>query len=352
VLDPEQNTHFYDNYLEIEYDLSRVLFIATANTTATIQAPLLDRMEIIEISGYTTEEKIEIARRHLIPKQLKEHGLTASQIRIGKRSLRTIITFYTRESGVRELERKIAAIMRYRARQVALNEEYKVSITPEDVRQILGAPVFSPSEYDRTKVPGVAIGLAWTRTGGDILFIEASYSKGKGKLTITGNLGEVMKESAMIALSYLKAHVHLLGLNVDFFDDKDIHLHVPEGAIPKDGPSAGITMLTALASMAINKPVKPYLAMTGEITLRGKVLPVGGIKEKILAAKRAGIKEIILSVENEKHVAEIEPQYIKGLRFIYVDRMEEVLQYALGLPQPTKTSQTRTAKKSKSAQNP
>ncbi len=351
VLDPEQNTHFYDNYLEIEYDLSRVLFIATANTTATIQAPLLDRMEIIEISGYTTEEKIEIARRHLIPKQLKEHGLTASQVRIGKRALRTIITFYTRESGVRELERKIAAIMRYRARQVALNEEYKVSITPEDVRQILGAPVFSPSEYDRTKVPGVAIGLAWTRTGGDILFIEASYSKGKGKLTITGNLGDVMKESAMIALSYLKAHVHMLGLSEDFFDDKDIHLHVPEGAIPKDGPSAGITMLTALASMAINKPVKPYLAMTGEITLRGKVLPVGGIKEKILAAKRAGIKEIILSKENEKHVAEIEPQYIKGLRFIYVDRMEEVLRYALGLPEPAKKSKARTTKKTKSAQS-
>ncbi len=331
VLDPEQNSTFHDNYLEVEYDLSKVLFIATANSLSTIQPALLDRMEIISLSGYSTEEKIEIARRHLIPKQIKAHGLKATQIRLGKKAIRYVIASYTRESGVRALDRRIAAIMRTTAKKVAMEEPYNISLTLPDINTILGPERYSKREYDRLKVPGVAVGLAWTSVGGDILFIEASKNKGTGKLTLTGNLGKVMKESAMTALSFLKAHTELLGIEEHSLKDIDLHIHVPEGAIPKDGPSAGITMLTAISSLLLDKPVKPWLAMTGEITLRGKVLPVGGIKAKILAAKRAGLKEIMLCSENQKHVEEIEAEYIKGLKFIYIDRMEEVLEYALNI---------------------
>ncbi len=331
VLDPEQNTTFHDNYLEVEYDLSKVLFIATANTLMTIQPALRDRMEVIEISGYSTEEKVEIAKRHLVPKQREAHGLNGRQVRIPHKTLVRIIEDYTRESGVRSLDRQIAAIMRYVARNVAMDEPYNKVIKPEHLREILGPPKYSREAYEEEQVPGVAVGLAWTPVGGEILFVEALLSKGKGKLTITGNLGEVMKESATTALSFIKAHAEALGIDPQVFEQTDIHIHVPEGAIPKDGPSAGITMLTALTSAFIKKPVKPYLAMTGEITLRGKVLPVGGIKEKILAAKRAHIKEIVLSEENRKHIEEIESQYLEGLQFHYVKRMEEVLQIALGV---------------------
>ncbi len=330
VLDPEQNTSFHDNYLEIEYDLSRVLFMATANTLSSIQPALLDRMEIIEIEGYSTEEKLEIAKRHLIPKQIKAHGLKSSQVRLGKKAIQAIIQFYTKEAGVRSLDRRIAAVMRHIAKKIALSEPYNVSLKVDDIKNILGPERYIDNKYDRLKVPGVAVGLAWTRVGGDILFIEASKNKGKGKLTLTGNLGDVMKESAVIALSFIKAHSSKLGIDEEALKDIDLHIHVPEGAIPKDGPSAGITMLTAISSLLMNKPVKPWLAMTGEITLRGQVLPVGGIKTKILAAKRAGIKEIMLSRENKRFVEEINPEYIKGLKFIYVDRMEEVIQHALG----------------------
>ena len=331
VLDPEQNTNFYDNYLELEYDLSKVLFIATANSLNSIQPALLDRMEIIELSGYSVEEKIEIAKRHLVPKQLKAHGLKSKDLRLGKKVLEVIISLYTRESGVRALERRIATVMRNIAKKVAMSESYNVTVSKEEVFDILGPTRFSDKAYTRVKVPGVVIGLAWTRVGGDILFIEASKNKGKGKLTLTGNLGNVMKESAMTALSFLKAHADYLGIEEDELLNMDMHIHVPEGAIPKDGPSAGITMLTAISSLVLNKPIKPYLAMTGEITLRGKVLPVGGIKEKILAAKRAGLKEIMLCAENQKHIDEIEPEYIKGLKFIYVETMKQVLDYALSL---------------------
>ncbi len=330
VLDPEQNSTFHDNYLEVEYDLSKVLFIATANSLNSIQPALLDRMEIIELSGYSTEEKVEIAKRHLIPKQIKAHGLKSSQVRLGKKAIRVIIDQYTKESGVRSLDRRIAAVMRNIAKKVALSEEYKIAPSVEDVKEILGPERFTDNKYDRLKVPGVAVGLAWTSVGGDILFIEASKNKGKGKLTLTGNLGDVMKESAITALSFIKAHINTLGIDENAIKDMDLHIHVPEGAIPKDGPSAGITMLTAITSLLKNQPVKPWLAMSGEITLRGKVLPVGGIKTKILAAKRAGLKEIMLCRENKRFVEEIEPEYIKGLRFIYVDRMEEVIEHALG----------------------
>ena len=331
VLDPEQNSTFYDNYLELEYDLSKVMFIATANSLGSIQPALLDRMEIIQISGYSTEEKIEIAKRHLIPQQRKEHGLKGSDIRLGKATIQRIIEAYTRESGVRSLNRQIGAVMRHIAKKVAMEESYEVSVKPKSLRDILGPERHTKDEYTKVQVPGVSIGLAWTQTGGEILFLEASLSRGKGKLTLTGNLGDVMKESASTALSYIKANSEALGIEPERFEQFDIHLHIPEGAIPKDGPSAGIAMLTTLTSVLTETPVKPYVAMTGEITLRGKVLPVGGIKEKILAAKRAGMKEIILCHENERNVDEINPDYIKGLTFHYVDRTKEVLDLALGI---------------------
>ncbi len=330
VLDPEQNSTFHDNYLDIEYDLSKVLFIATANSLSTIQPALLDRMEIIHISGYSTEEKIEIAKRHLVPNQRKEHGLTTKNIRLKKDVMMSIIQNYTRESGVRSLNRQIGGVMRNVAKKVAMEETYDVSIAPKDLPDMIGPHKFSRDIYDEVNTPGVAVGLAWTSVGGDILFIETSLSQGKGKLTLTGNLGDVMKESATTAWSYLKSQGESLGISTTAFEEKDVHIHVPEGAIPKDGPSAGITMLTALASAYNEKPVKPYLAMTGEITLRGKVLPVGGIKEKILAAKRAGIKEIILCKDNQKHVELINSTYIKGMKFHYVDQMDEVVSIAVG----------------------
>jgi len=330
VLDPEQNETFHDNYLDLEYDLSKVLFIATANSLSTIQPALLDRMEIIEIGGYSQEEKIEIAKQHLIPDQRKEHGLNAKQITLKNEVLSDIIKKYTRESGVRGLNRQIAGVMRSTAKKVAMEEKYAINLKSSELRTILGPEKYSNDYYQESQTSGVAVGLAWTRVGGDILFIEASLSKGKGKLTLTGNLGDVMKESASTALSYLKANCESIGINSDIFELHDIHIHVPEGAIPKDGPSAGITMMTALASAFNKRPVKSHLAMTGEITLRGKVLPVGGIKEKILAAHRAGIKEIILCEANRKHVEDIPAQYINGLVIHYVKRMHEVLHLAVG----------------------
>ncbi len=329
VLDPEQNSTFYDNYLELEYDLSKVMFIATANSTSTIQPALLDRMEMIYINGYSTEEKIEIAKRHLIPEQRTEHGLKANQVNLSKAVLTKLIQAYTRESGVRSLSRQIAGVMRFVAKKVAMEEAYNVNIKPEELKEMLGPPRFSNDLYKESQPAGVAIGLAWTSVGGEILFIETSLHKGKGGVTMTGNLGSVMKESATTALSYIKAHAGELGIDPKDIEEHDIHIHVPEGAIPKDGPSAGITMLTALTSAFTKKTVKPFLAMTGEITLRGKVLPVGGIKEKILAAKRTGIKEIILCKENQKNVEEINQEFIEGLKFHYVDRMEEVLKLAI-----------------------
>jgi len=329
VLDPEQNSTFQDNYLDLEYDLSKVMFIATANSLNTIQPALLDRMEIIHVNGYSQEEKIEIAKKHLIPKQRSDHGLKAKDIKLKNEAIKTIVKNYTRESGVRSLNRNIASVMRQIAKKVAMEEKYDVNLDGEAVSEILGVKKFGNEKYIRSRTPGVAVGLAWTRVGGDILFIESILSEGKGKLTLTGNLGNVMKESATTALSYLKANAKSIGLDGKFFKERDIHIHVPEGAIPKDGPSAGITMMTALTSSFLNKPVKPYLAMTGEITLRGKVLPVGGIKEKILAAKRAGIKEIILCKENEKHINEIKAVYTKGLKFHFVEDMQEVLDIAI-----------------------
>lgn len=331
VLDPEQNSTFYDNYLELEYDLSKVMFIATANSLTTIQPALLDRMEIININGYSTEEKIEIAKKHLIPRQRKEHGLKPTDIRLKDEVIREIAESYTRESGVRSLERRIASVMRNVAKNVAMEEKYNTTISKSQLPDILGPERFDSTLYTETHNSGVAIGLAWTKVGGDILFIESSLSPGKGKLTLTGNLGDVMKESATTALSFIKAHGESLGIDNTTFENTDIHVHVPEGAIPKDGPSAGITMLTSMASAYKKKAIKSHLAMTGEITLRGKVLPVGGIKEKVLAAKRAGINHIILSAANKRHVDQIKPDYVKGVTFIYVDKMEEVLQQALGL---------------------
>lgn len=329
VLDPEQNESFYDNYLELEYDLSKVLFIATANSISSIQPALLDRMEIIDISGYSTEEKIEIAQKHLVPQQRKEHGLKAAHIKVKPALIKKVIEEYTRESGVRSLNRQIAGLMRSVAKCVAMEQPYNITIQSDDLPKILGPSKFSKDTYTSINAPGVAIGLAWTQVGGEILFTECILSRGKGKLTLTGNLGDVMKESATTALSFVKANCEKLGIPFKAFDENDIHLHVPEGAIPKDGPSAGITMLSAITSAFTKKPVKPYLAMTGEITLRGKVLPVGGIKEKILAAKRAGMKEVILCKENQKHVLEINAEYIKGLTFHYVDKMKEVIDLAL-----------------------
>ena len=329
VLDPEQNETFYDNYLELEYDLSKVLFIATANSMSTIQPALRDRMEIIQLSGYSTEEKIEIAKKHLVPKQRKNHGLKASHVSLPNKSIEAVIQSYTREAGVRSLDRTLGSVMRNVAKKVAMEQEYETKIQPEHLEDILGPTKVSLDKYIQVDVPGVAVGLAWTSVGGDILFIEASTSKGKGRLNLTGNLGDVMKESATTALSYIKANCDDFGIDADVFDKTDIHIHVPEGAVPKDGPSAGITMMTAITSALKGKTVKSHLAMTGEITLRGKVLPVGGIKEKILAAKRAGIKTIILCQENEKHVKEIGDQYIKGLKFHYVTEMKEVLAIAI-----------------------
>ena len=328
VLDPEQNHEFYDNYVETEYDLSRVMFIATANNLSTIPGPLRDRMEIIEVNGYTVEEKIEIVKRHLVPKQIEEHGITKKDFSIDAKIIETVIEEYTSESGVRGLDKKIAKLVRNRARQIAMEEEIQPKVTKEELFTVLGAGR-GRTKYDNNSVAGVVTGLAWTSVGGDILFIESSITKGKGKLTLTGNLGDVMKESAVIALEYLKAHSDWLKLSQDVFDNFNVHIHVPEGATPKDGPSAGITMLTSLASLFSQRKVKKNLAMTGEITLRGEVLPVGGIKEKILAAKRASIKEIILCEKNKKDIEEINPSYLKGLTFHYVKTMKEVIDIAL-----------------------
>jgi len=329
ILDPEQNSSFYDNYLEVNYDLSHIMFIATANTLSTIHPALRDRMEIIELSGYLTEEKIEIAKRHLLPKQLEAHGVKKSQVKFNKAVLETIIEDYTREAGVRWLEKQIAKIIRNRAKYIAMDENYNHTVTLEDLQKILGIKRFQRDRNITNDVAGVVTGLAWTPVGGEILFIEVSLSQGKGNLKLTGNLGDVMKESATIALEYLKSHAHLLDINAEVFDKWNVHIHVPEGATPKDGPSAGITMFTALVSAFTQRKVKAKIAMTGEITLRGKVLPVGGIKEKILAAKRAKVKEIFLSKENKKDIGEIKEDYIKGVNFIYIDNMMEIVDYAL-----------------------
>lgn len=329
VLDPEQNNSFYDNYLELEYDLSKVLFIATANNIQNIQPALRDRLEIINLGGYAVEEKIEIAKRHLIPRQKEAHGLKNTNFKIGDKVIEKIIQDYTRESGVRELERMIASVMRYEAKQLAIKGKLKSTVSINDLEKILGRQRYSNDIYKTANIPGVAIGLAWTYVGGDILFIETSVSDGKGELKLTGNLGNVMKESATTALTYLQSNAKKYNIDHKFFEKKNIHIHVPEGATPKDGPSAGITMMTAIASAITGKKVKPFLAMTGEITLRGQVLPVGGIKEKVLAAKRTGIKDIILCWQNEKDVLEIEPGFIKGVTFHYVKTMNQVLDLAL-----------------------
>lgn len=329
VLDPEQNNEFYDNFLEMGYDLSKVLFIATANNLGEIPWALRDRMEVINVTGYTIEEKTEIAKRHLLTKQITEHGLKAKQLKLGKVQIEKIIEGYTRESGVRGLEKQIAKIVRFVAKSIALKEDYNVSMTNEDIRSILGVPKLERDKYENNGIAGVVTGLAWTNVGGDILFIESILSRGKGTLTITGNLGKVMKESATIAMEYIKAHAEDFGLNFEIFEKYNVHIHVPEGATPKDGPSAGISMLTSLVSVFSQRKVKNKLAMTGEITLRGKVLPVGGIKEKILAAKRANITEIMLSKDNEKDVAEIKERYLKGIRFHYVTGMHEAIDFAL-----------------------
>lgn len=328
VLDPAQNNAFYDNYIETEFDLSKVLFIATANDLSSIQPALRDRMEIIEVNGYTLEEKYEIAKRHLLPKQIAEHGITKKDVSISKDVIERIIDEYTRESGVRGLDKKIAKVVRNRARQIAMEETFEVKLTKENLFEILG-PGRKKTTYATNEIAGVVTGLAWTSMGGDILFIESSLSKGKGKLTLTGNLGDVMKESAIIALQYLRVHSNQLNLDQAVFDTHNVHIHVPEGATPKDGPSAGITMLTSLASLFTQRKVKKQIAMTGEITLRGEVLPVGGIKEKVLAAKRAKIKEIILCESNRADIEEIEKDYLKGLHFHYVTKMNEVLNIAL-----------------------
>lgn len=329
VLDPEQNSTFGDNYLEVDYDLSKVLFIATANSLDTIHPALRDRMEIIEITGYTQEEKVEIAVKHLIPKQLKEHGLRASDVKFSKDAINKTINSYTRESGVRNLERKIGTLVRSIAKSVAMEEAYDKVIGDETVRKVLGAEIFDEELYQGNDIAGVVTGLAWTQVGGEILFVESSLSRGKGGVTISGQLGDVMKESAVAALSYLKSNAEAMQIDYRLFQQYDLHIHVPAGAVPKDGPSAGITMFTSLASIYTQRKVKAKLAMTGEITLRGKVLPVGGIKEKILAAKRSGIKELLLSSKNRRDIDEIEKHYLKGLIFHYVDNVEEVMKIAL-----------------------
>ncbi len=339
VLDPEQNSHFHDNYIDVDYDLSKVLFIATANNLQTISQPLLDRMEVIEISGYIPEEKIEIAQRHLVPKQLEENGLESREVRFPKKTLAMIIDKYTRESGVRELEKKIGKILRKIARMKAnYDSSYPRTFEPKYLKEYLGAEEYHSDNYEGNDFAGVVTGLAWTAVGGEILFIESSLSRaGKSgeKLTLTGNLGDVMKESAVIALEYIKAHSNQFGINYELFDKYNVHIHVPEGAIPKDGPSAGVTMVTSLVSSFTQRKVRPHLAMTGEITLRGKVLPVGGIKEKILAAKRAGITDVVLCKENKRDIDEIKDIYLKGLTFHYVDTIKEVIDYAL-LPEKVK----------------
>jgi len=329
VLDPEQNSEFYDNYLELGFDLSKVLFIATANNLGEIPWALRDRMELINVSGYTIEEKVEIAKKHLLPKQLKEHGLSSDHLKIGKKQIEKVVEGYTRESGVRGLEKKIAKVVRYAAKSIAMEQEYNITLTPEDIETILGSARLERDKYENNDVAGVVTGLAWTSVGGDILFIESILSKGKGNLSITGNLGKVMKESATIAMEYIKANAEDLGVNPEVLEKYNVHIHVPEGATPKDGPSAGVTMLTSLISSFTQRKVKNKLAMTGEITLRGKVFPVGGIKEKILAAKRANIKEIILCNENEKDILEIKESYLKGMKFYYVSEMSEVIELAL-----------------------
>jgi ATP-dependent Lon protease len=341
VLDPEQNSAFFDNFLEMEYDLSKVMFIATANNLATISPALRDRMELIEITGYLVEEKLEIARQHLFPKQLENHGVPPEKLTIDKKVLETAIDEYTRESGVRELDKRLAKIVRVTALNIASDADYNKSLTREDLHKILGPPRYSRDLYSGNEQAGVVTGLAWTAAGGEILFVETSISRGNGKLTLTGNLGDVMKESATIALEYLKANAYMLELPDNFSEKWNIHIHVPEGAIPKDGPSAGITMATSIASAFTQRKVKKYLAMTGEITLRGKVLPVGGIKEKILAAKRANIKEIIVSQENRKDVENIKEIYIRGLKFHYVENIMDVLEIAL-LRQKVKNPKTIT----------
>ncbi len=329
VLDPEQNHTFYDNYLELEYDLSKVLFIATANNINNIQPALRDRLEIIDLSGYAVEEKIEIAKRHLVPKQKDAHGLKEINFRIGDKVLEKVVQDYTRESGVRDLDRLLASVMRYEAKEYAIKNRVKTVLTSKDVEKILGKPRYSNELYKVANMPGVAVGLAWTYVGGDILFVETSLSEGKGELKLTGNLGNVMKESAATALTYLQSNAKKLELEPSLFEKRTIHVHVPEGAVPKDGPSAGVTMMTAIASALTGRRVKSYLAMTGEITLRGQVLPVGGIKEKVLAARRAGLKEVILCWQNEKDVQEIDSNFIKGLKFHYVKTMQQVLELAL-----------------------
>ena len=330
VLDPEQNNAFHDNYLDVDYDLSKVMFIATANNINSISQPLLDRMELIEVSGYIIEEKVEIAAKHLVPKQLEAHGIPKKSVKFPKKTLQVIVESYTRESGVRELDKMIAKVLRKVARKIATNEVVPESIMPEDLHEYLGAVTYNSDKYQGNEYAGVVTGLAWTSVGGEILFVESSLSKGKGsKLTLTGNLGDVMKESAMLALEYIHAHAGQFGISEDFFENWNVHVHVPEGAIPKDGPSAGVTMVTSLVSAFTQRKVKPNLAMTGEITLRGKVLPVGGIKEKILAAKRAGIKTIILCSENKKDIGEIKEEYLKGLEFHYVDDISQVIKLAL-----------------------
>lgn len=329
VLDPEQNNDFYDNFLEMGYDLSKVMFIATANNLGPIQPALRDRMEIINVTGYTIEEKVEIGKRHLLPKQLKEHGLKPADLKVGKKELEKIVEGYTRESGVRGLDKQIAKMVRYAAKSIAMEEEYDVKATTQDVEKVLGAARLERDKYENNDVAGVVTGLAWTSVGGDILFIESILSKGKGTLSITGNLGKVMKESATIAMEYIKSNAESLGINPEVFEKYNVHIHVPEGATPKDGPSAGITMLTSLVSLFTQKKVKKSIAMTGEITLRGKVLPVGGIKEKILAAKRARVKELILCNENKRDILEIKEEYLKGLTFHYVNEMSEVIDIAI-----------------------
>jgi ATP-dependent Lon protease len=329
VLDPEQNHTFYDNYLELEYDLSKVLFVATANDINHIQPALRDRLEIIDLSGYAVEEKIEIAKRHLVPKQKEAHGLKSLNFKISDKVLERIIQDYTRESGVRELDRQLASMMRYQAKEYATKGKLKPTVSPGDVEKVLGRTRYSNDLYKVANMPGVAVGLAWTYVGGDILFVETNVSEGKGDLKLTGNLGNVMKESAVTALSYLQSNARKFDIDPEFFNKKTLHIHVPEGAVPKDGPSAGITMMTSVASAITGKRVKSYLAMTGEITLRGQVLPVGGIKEKILAAKRAGLKEIVLCWQNEKDIREIDSAFIKGLKFHYVKTMQQVLDISL-----------------------
>ena len=329
VLDPEQNSEFYDNFLELGFDLSKVMFIATSNSLATIQPALLDRMELINVTGYTIEEKVEIGKQHLLPKQLEEHGLKKSDLKIGKTQFEKIVEGYTRESGVRGLNKQLAKMARYAAKHIAMEEAYESKVSNAIVEDVLGVPRLERDKYENNNVAGVVTGLAWTRVGGDILFIESILSKGKGALNITGNLGKVMKESATIAMEFIKANAETFGVNASVFDKYNVHIHVPEGATPKDGPSAGVTMLTSLVSLFTQRKVKKSIAMTGEITLRGKVLPVGGIKEKILAAKRAKIKEILLCKENEKDILEINQNYLKGLKFHYVSDMSEVINIAL-----------------------